>query len=101
MGQQLNRSPMVLHASWLAGLAVLLSASLSGGFSGGFSIGGILLLVVVFLPMIVAYRRDRLSLRIMFASLFLPAWPWAMYMAASRKRRSHEDVNATEHDAPA
>ncbi|MDP9117261.1 MAG: hypothetical protein M3O28_08425 [Actinomycetota bacterium] len=97
LGQQLNRSPRVMHASWLMGVATVMSASVGGGFS----VGGILLLVVVFLPMVVAYRRDRLSLRIVFACLFLPAWPWAMYKAASRKPRGHGDAKVIEHSAPA
>ena len=89
LGRQLNRSPRVMDASWLLGVAVVLSASAGGGFS----IGGVLLLAVVFLPMILAYRRDRLSFPIVFACLFLPAWPWAMYKAASRKPAHHGDAN--------
>ncbi len=69
---------------------------MSASVAGGFSVGGILLLVVVFLPMIVAYRRDRLTFPIVFACLFLPAWPWAMYEAASRKPRRHRDAKAIE-----
>lgn len=80
LGEQLHRSPRVLHASWLTGLAVVLA----GATAGGFSVAGVLFLAVVFLPIVVAYRRDRLSFAIVFASLFLPAWPWAMYKAASR-----------------
>ncbi len=45
-------------------------------------------LAVVFLPIIVAYRRDRLSFGIAFGALFLPTWPWAMYKAASRRPRA-------------
>lgn len=47
--------------------------------------GGVLFLAIVFLPAIVAYRRDRLTFPILFAMFFLPTWPWAMYKAASRK----------------
>lgn len=94
LGQQLKRSPKVMHASWLTGVAVVMTASVGGGFS----LGGILLLAVVFLPIIVAYRRDRLSFPIVFASLFLPAWPWAMYKAVSRKPRRHADAEASAPD---
>jgi hypothetical protein len=81
--QQLNRTPGVMHASWLAGLGVLLA----GGVTvGGFSLPGLLFLIVLFLPIIIAYRRDRLSFPIMFATLFLPAWPWAMIKACSRHK---------------
>lgn len=90
LGEQLNRSPRVIHASWLTGIAVAMSAS----WGGGFTIGGAVFLVLVFLPMIVAYRRDRLSFPIAFASLFLPAWPWAMYKALSRKPERHRDATA-------
>jgi hypothetical protein len=83
LGQQLNRSPRVMHASWMTGAAVLLT----GAAAGGFSVPGVIFLVVVFLPIIVAYRRDRLSFPIAFAALFLPTWPWAMYKAASRRPR--------------
>jgi hypothetical protein len=61
---------------------------LVGSGAGGFGVAGLLFLFVVFLPMIVAYRRDRLSFLIVFASLFLPTWPWAMYEAASRAPRA-------------
>lgn len=81
MGAQLNRSPGVMHASWLLGLSVLLS----GGVTlSGFSPQGVVFLVVLFLPIVIAYRRDRLSFPIMFATLFLPTWPWAMVKACSR-----------------
>jgi hypothetical protein len=84
LGQQLNRSPRVMHASWLTGAAVLLT----GAAAGGFSLGGIVFLLIVFLPVIVAYRRDRLSFPIVFGALFLPTWPWAMYKAASHRPRA-------------
>ncbi|MDQ1712369.1 MAG: hypothetical protein QOE45_1819 [Frankiaceae bacterium] len=83
LGEQLHRSPRVLHASWMTGAAVLLSAFVTGGWS----IAGIVFLGVLFLPIIVAYRRDRLSFPICFATLFLPAWPWAMYKAVAHGRR--------------
>ena len=70
-----------MHASWFAGLAVLLAGA---GSAGGLSIGGVIVLVLVFLPVYVAWRRDRLSFAIIFAAIFLPAWPWAMYKAFSR-----------------
>ncbi len=79
VGEQLNRSPTVMHASWLSGVVVLLG----GAGAGGFSVLGVIFLLIVFLPVFVAYRRDRLTLPIVFASLFLPAWPWAMYKAVS------------------
>jgi hypothetical protein len=68
----------------MTGLAVLLAGVTAGGFSGP----GVVFLAVLFLPMIVAYRRDRLSLPIVFACLFLPAWPWAAYKAFSRAPRT-------------
>jgi hypothetical protein len=71
-----------MHASWMTGAAVLLAGSVATGWS----VGGVILLLFVFLPIVVAYRRDRLSFAIAFASLFLPAWPWAMYKAASGPR---------------
>jgi hypothetical protein len=71
-----------MHASWMAGLAVLIS----GGVAGGFSPLGLVFLVVLFLPVVIAYRRDRLSFPIIFATLFLPAWPWAMYAACTNRR---------------
>jgi hypothetical protein len=80
-GEQLRRSPAVMHASWLTGLAVLLTA---GGLLGGFNIAGLIFLALVFLPVIVAWRRDRLSFPIIFGSIFLPTWPWALYKAVSR-----------------
>ena len=83
LGEQLNRSPKVMHASWLTGLVVIVA----GGGVRGMNPAGLILLAVVFLPVIVAYRRDRLSFPIVFASLFIPAWPWAMYKAASRAPR--------------
>ena len=96
-GQQLNRSPRGMHASWLMGVVVVMSASAGGGFS----LGGIPLLVLVFLPMVVAaYRRDRLSFPMVFGCLFLPAWPWAMYKAASNKSRDR-DAHPIKHGAPA
>jgi len=82
MGQQLNRGPGVMHASWLLGLAVLLGGA---GSLGAFSPAGIVFLVVLFTPIVIAYRRERLSFPILFATLFLPTWPWAMYKACSRK----------------
>jgi hypothetical protein len=78
VAEQLHRSPLVIHASWLCGLAVL-----AGGV-GSINPAGLLFLVVLFLPIVIAYRRDRLSFRIIFATLFLPAWPWAMFKATSR-----------------
>jgi hypothetical protein len=81
LGEQLNRSPRVLHASWSMGLEVLLA-----GATAGFSFPGVIFLVVLFSPIYVAYRRDRLSFGIMFACFFLPAWPWAAYKAFSRRQ---------------
>jgi hypothetical protein len=83
LGEQLHRSPRVMHASWMTGAAVLLSASIAGGWS----VAGIVFLVVLFLPIFLAYRRDRLSFAIVFATLFLPAWPWAMYKAVAHGHR--------------
>lgn len=84
LGQQLNRSPAVMHASWLAGLGVLVASSV--GATGGFSPQGVLFLAVLFLPIVIAYRRDKLNFRIIFATLFLPAWPWAMFSACRGTR---------------
>jgi len=81
LGQQLNRSPRVLHASWLAGLAILLAGVRS---LNDFSVPGLVFLAVLFFPIVLAYRRDRLSWLIIFATFFLPAWPLALYKAVSR-----------------
>jgi hypothetical protein len=93
VGQQLNRSPLVMHASWLAGLAVIISG---GVIAGGFSLQGLLFLIVLFLPIVIAYRRDRLSFPIVFATLFLPAWPWALYAACTNRRRPHAELPGPE-----
>lgn len=84
LGQQLHRSPAVMHASWLMGLAVIVSAGVS---AGDFNVAGVVFLVVLFLPVFIAYRRDRLSFPIVFATLFLPTWPWAIVKACSRTPR--------------
>ena len=84
LGQQLNRNPVVMHASWLCGLGVLVAASV--GATGGFSLLGMLFLAVLLLPILIAYRRDKLNFPIIFATLFLPAWPWAMFSACRRAR---------------
>jgi hypothetical protein len=84
LGEQLNRNPRTMHASWMAGLAVLVT----GVTAGGFSLPGLLFLGVLFLPIVIAYRRDRISFPIVFATLFLPTWPWAMYKACSHKART-------------
>ena len=70
-----------MRAGLISGLLVLVT---SGGLGGGFNAAGLILLALVFLPIVVAYRRDRLSFPILFGSLFLPMWPWAMYKALSR-----------------
>lgn len=84
VGQQLHRSPTVIHASLLLGLAVL-----AGGEGGGFSVAGVLFFALYFSPIYIAYRRDRLSFPIIFATFFLPAWPWAVYQVFRRTPRSH------------
>lgn len=84
LGRQLNRSPAVMHASWLCGLGVIVAATVGAG--GGFSLPGVLFLAVLFLPIVIAYRRDKLNFRIIFATLFLPAWPWAMVSACRGPR---------------
>jgi len=81
LGQQLNRSPLVLHASWVAGLAILLAGLRS---LNDFSVQGLIFLAVLFFPIVLAYRRDRLSWLIIFATFFLPTWPLALYKAVSR-----------------
>ena len=83
LGEQLNRSSTVMHASWLLGLAVLLGA----GGVGSIGPAGLIFLAVLFLPIVIAYRRDRLSFPIIFATLFLPTWPWAIFKATSRAPR--------------
>jgi hypothetical protein len=35
----------------------------------------------------IAFRRDRLTFPIIFATIFLPTWPWAAYMALRRTPR--------------
>lgn len=73
-----------MRASWLQGLLVLVGVTAGGA---AFSLSGVVFLIVLFSPIVVAYRRDRLSLPIVFACLFLPAWPWAAYKAFSRGPR--------------
>jgi hypothetical protein len=77
----LHRSPTVIHASVLMGVAVLV-AGLGGG---GFSVAGVLFLALYFAPVYVAYRRDRLSISLLFATIFLPTWPWAAWKAFERR----------------
>jgi hypothetical protein len=82
LGQQLNRSPRVLHASWIMGLAVLAGLVTTG--VGVRDLPGLTFLAVYFLPVFIAYRRDRLTFPIIFATIFLPTWPWAAYKALKR-----------------
>ena len=70
-----------MRGGLISGLLVLVT---SGALGGGFNAAGLIFLALVFLPIVLAYRRDRLSFPILFGSLFLPMWPWAMYKALSR-----------------
>jgi hypothetical protein len=78
----------------MTGLGVLLAGITVGGFTGP----GVIFLAVLFLPIVVAYRRDRLTFPIVFATLFLPMWPWAAYKAFSRKPVAAGGANRTSPD---
>jgi hypothetical protein len=98
LGQQLNRSPVVLHASWTMGLAVLAGLITTG--VGVADLPGLLFLAVYFLPVFIAYRRDRLSFRIIFATIFLPTWPWAVYEALKHGERRPPAPSSTGSETP-
>lgn len=87
-----------MRSAWLHGLVVLV-AGLAGGAT--FSVPGVIFLLVLFSPIYVASRRDRLSFPLVFACLFLPAWPWAAYQAFRRGPRTAPAPAPPPHAGPA
>jgi hypothetical protein len=82
-----------VHASWMSGVVVL-----GGVLTVGLGLGdlpGLLFLGVYFLPVFIAFRRDRLTFPIVFSTIFLPTWPLAAYMALRRTPPASTAPSAT------